>query len=61
VKFFREKKLSIFADEPFYVHADGEIVGAGVRRVDIGVHSSHINVIAQNGNGQGSRAGERTA
>ena len=46
VKFFKEKKLTISADQKFYVHADGEIVGANVRRVEIGLHSSRLNVIA---------------
>ena len=47
VKFFREKRLTISADEPFYVHADGEIVGVNVRRVEIGMHSSRLSVISQ--------------
>lgn len=47
VKFFKEKKLTISADEQFYVHADGEIVGANVRRVEIGLHSSRLSVISR--------------
>jgi YegS/Rv2252/BmrU family lipid kinase len=47
VKFFRERRLTICADEPFYVHADGEIVGVNVRRVEIGMQSSRLSVISQ--------------
>jgi diacylglycerol kinase (ATP) len=47
VKFFREKALTITAEEPFFVHADGEIVGANVRRVEIGLISSKLTVIAE--------------
>jgi YegS/Rv2252/BmrU family lipid kinase len=47
VKFFRERGLVISADEPFYVHADGEIAGANVRCVEIGLHSSQLSVISQ--------------
>jgi YegS/Rv2252/BmrU family lipid kinase len=57
VKLFQEKRLSIAAAEPFYVHADGEIVGAGVRRVEIGVHTSHLSVISPNNSGSGIVAG----
>ena len=42
VKFFRGKRLTISADEPFYVHAGGEIVGVNVRRVEIGVLFVHM-------------------
>jgi len=59
VKFFKEKNLSIFAAEPFYVHADGEIVGADVRRVEIGVHDYRINVISPNRDESGRVAGTR--
>jgi len=59
VKFFREKRLTIFADEQFYVHADGEIVGASVRRVEIGLHSSQITVISPGENGRGSGRGKK--
>ena len=45
VKFFRDNRFTIDADAQFYVHADGEIVGANVRRVEIGVIGSHLNVI----------------
>jgi YegS/Rv2252/BmrU family lipid kinase len=47
VKFFKEKRLTISADESFYVHADGEIVGANVRRVEIGLHDSQLTVISE--------------
>jgi diacylglycerol kinase (ATP) len=47
VKFFKEKGLTVSADEQFYVHADGEIVGANVRRVEIGLHSSRLSVISE--------------
>lgn len=46
VNFFREKKLTITAEEPFFVHADGEIVGANVRRVEVGLISSRLQVIS---------------
>jgi YegS/Rv2252/BmrU family lipid kinase len=49
VKFFRKKRLTISADEQFYVHADGEIVGANVRRVELGLHSSRLAVISEQG------------
>jgi diacylglycerol kinase (ATP) len=49
VKFFKEKRLTISADEPFYVHADGEIVGVNVRRVEIGLHNSQLAVISERG------------
>ena len=35
VKFFRTRSLRLISDDSFYVHADGEIVGDGVRRVDV--------------------------
>ena len=47
VKFFKEKRLTISADETFYVHADGEIVGANVRRVEIGLHTSQLAVVSE--------------
>jgi diacylglycerol kinase (ATP) len=46
VRFFREKRLTVSADEQFYVHADGEIVGANVRRVEIGLAESQLTVIS---------------
>ena len=49
VKFFKEKRLTISADERFYVHADGEIVGENVRRVEIGLHGSQLDVISERG------------
>jgi diacylglycerol kinase (ATP) len=49
VKFFKEKRLTISADECFYVHADGEIVGENVRRVEIGLHGSQLDVISERG------------
>lgn len=53
VKFFKEKHLSISAQEPFYVHADGEIVGRNVQRVEIGVKPKQLSVIS----GQEASAG----
>jgi diacylglycerol kinase (ATP) len=47
VTFFREKALTITADEPFFVHADGEIVGANVRRVEVGLISQKLSVISE--------------
>jgi YegS/Rv2252/BmrU family lipid kinase len=47
VKFFKQKQLTISADETFYVHADGEIVGANVRRVEIGLHNSQLDVVSE--------------
>jgi len=61
VKFFRSNELVISSDEQFYVHADGEIVGANVRRVEIGVRAGQINVISPGGYEQGSGTGARTA
>lgn len=45
VKFYRDKKFTISADEAFYVHADGEIVGEDVRRVSIDLLPGHLSVI----------------
>jgi len=46
VKFFRDTNFVITADTPFYVHADGEIVGVNVRRVELGIVKGNLNVIA---------------
>jgi diacylglycerol kinase (ATP) len=61
VKFFRSKDLVISADEPFYVHADGEIVGVNVRRVEIGLRPTRISVISPRGHEKGSAAGTGTS
>ncbi|HUI08791.1 MAG TPA: diacylglycerol kinase family protein [Bacteroidota bacterium] len=47
VNFFRDTNFTITADTRFYVHADGEIVGENVRRVEIGLLKSHLSVIAR--------------
>jgi YegS/Rv2252/BmrU family lipid kinase len=46
VSFLRGKGMTVTADEPFYVHADGEIVGANVNRVEVGVLPGHLSIIA---------------
>lgn len=46
VSFHREKSISVSAQEPFFVHADGEIVGASVTRVDVGILPGQLSVIA---------------
>jgi diacylglycerol kinase (ATP) len=61
VKFFQEKRLTVFAEEQFYVHADGEIVGVNVRRVEIGLHSSQITVISRRDDGKGSGRSQESA
>ena len=45
VKFFRVKVLHIDSEQPFYVHADGEIVGAGVRSVDVRIVPGALKVL----------------
>lgn len=52
VKFFRDRSFVITADTLFYVHADGEIVGANVRRVEIGLRASSLNIIVPKQHGQ---------
>ena len=49
VNFFREKRLTISAEDPFYVHADGEIAGSNARWVGIGLHDSRLDVISGRG------------
>jgi len=51
VKFFRDTNFVITADTPFYVHADGEIVGVNVRRVELGLVKGNLNVIAPGAHG----------
>lgn len=46
VSFFREKGITVSAEEPFYVHADGEIVGTNVNRVDVGILPGQLSIIA---------------
>ncbi len=46
VSFHREKGITVSAAEPFYVHADGEIVGVNVHRVDVGILPGRLSVIA---------------
>ncbi|HXX64232.1 MAG TPA: diacylglycerol kinase family protein [Bacteroidota bacterium] len=45
VKFYRDNKFTISAQEPFYVHADGEIVGRDVRHVAIDLLPGHLTVL----------------
>jgi len=53
VKFFRDRNFVITADTQFYVHADGEIVGANVRRVEIGLLKGKLAVLAPEQHGAG--------
>jgi YegS/Rv2252/BmrU family lipid kinase len=46
VKFFKEKRLHIFADSEFSVHADGEIIGEGVHEVALEVMPAALDIIA---------------
>jgi diacylglycerol kinase family enzyme len=65
VKFFREKQLTISAEDQFYVHADGEIVGANVRRVEVGLRAIQLRVISSGNstgkNERGSTISQRPA
>jgi len=45
VKFLRGKAITIRSECPFYVHADGEIVGRGVRSVSVAVGKNRLSVI----------------
>lgn len=40
------RELHVEAPEPFYVHADGEIVGRAVHRVDVVIHQGSLRVIS---------------
>lgn len=46
VKFYREKALSITASDPFFVHADGEIVGVLVTAVKMNVLPGALRIIS---------------
>jgi YegS/Rv2252/BmrU family lipid kinase len=46
VKFLRGKRITISSECPFYVHADGEIVGRGVRSVSVVLGENRLSVIA---------------
>ncbi len=45
VKMQRARRISINAEDPFFVHADGEIVGRDVNSVEIAVVPDALNVI----------------
>ena len=45
VTFLREKGLTVSAEEPFFVHADGEIVGDGVHDVQVGILPGRLLII----------------
>ena len=45
VTIFRDTGLVASAREPFHVHADGEIVGRNVNRVDIGIMKACLDVV----------------
>jgi diacylglycerol kinase (ATP) len=49
VKFLREKKFEISASAPFYVHADGEVVGDGVDRVMVSTNPGAIELMVGRG------------
>jgi YegS/Rv2252/BmrU family lipid kinase len=44
VTFARTREISLESLTPFFVHADGEIAGRGVNRVDIGILPQHLSV-----------------
>jgi diacylglycerol kinase (ATP) len=46
VNFHRDKNFAISASEPFFVHADGEIVGTNVTSVRIGIQPAALRIIA---------------
>jgi diacylglycerol kinase (ATP) len=46
VKFLRSSEFNISASDPFFVHADGEIVGSNVLEVHVGLMPSALRVIA---------------
>jgi YegS/Rv2252/BmrU family lipid kinase len=46
VKFLKEKKFTISSWTPFYVHADGEIVGDAVNEVDIEVSPGALQIVS---------------
>lgn len=45
VRITRSERIAVEAAEPFYVHADGEIVGRGVNKVDVEIRKSALEVI----------------
>jgi diacylglycerol kinase (ATP) len=45
VSFEKGREISICSDTPFFVHADGEIVGREVNKVDIGILNRKLDVI----------------
>jgi YegS/Rv2252/BmrU family lipid kinase len=42
VNFYKAKEITISSETPFYVHADGEIVGRQVRSVELGIVPSSL-------------------
>jgi len=44
VNFFRAKEINISCKTPFYVHADGEIVGRSVKHVQLGILPRSLTV-----------------
>lgn len=47
VNFYRAKEINISCKTPFYVHADGEIVGRGVRNVQLGILPGSLTVFGK--------------
>lgn len=45
ITFIKGAKISVSAKEPFFVHADGEIVGRNVSGVEISVESNRLKVV----------------
>lgn len=45
VTYVQGKSLVLSSDEPIHVHADGEIVGEGVRSVRIGMESQKLRIL----------------
>jgi diacylglycerol kinase family enzyme len=47
VSFHRGRTISITSPEPFFVHADGEIVGRGVNNVSLGLARHRLPIIVE--------------
>jgi YegS/Rv2252/BmrU family lipid kinase len=45
VRLTRAENIRVEADEPFYVHADGEVVGREVNNVEVSIHKQVLKVI----------------
>ncbi len=45
VRMTRTERITVEASEPFFVHADGEMVGRGVNRVDVEIRKGTLQVV----------------